>query len=465
MKLVFIIPRGEVLRNFAYTGILEKLKELYEIHIISIIPNAQLKTYLQNLSDHLYELEDIPLTYRHKYMIATLDLAHNRYLWSEAAKVRWNMRNVEAKGLTSKVKRAINKGLARTLATDSRLRFLERYLLKNAKHEPAIQHYQDLLQKIKPDFVFNGSHVHSKNAYPIMQAARLLNVKTGTFLFSWDNLTSQGRILPPYDHYLGWNQAIKQDLLGIYPTIPTENIHVTGTPQFTFHFNPKFQESRTEFLEKLGLQPHEKYVLYSSGMSNHMPYEPEVAELLADLLPSIDPNLKLVIRTYAKDRADVFKELEQRRTDIIVPEVKWEKNFFTPLEEDQIFFTNLLRHCELGVNVASTISLELCMLDKPAINIGFNPPERNIYPYDYTRFYAFDHYKPIVDSGAVTVVYQVENLREVLVNYLSKPETHRENRLNLMKQFFDIKDGTVAEHFESVSDNVVAAMSPNQIKN
>ena len=171
------------------------------------------------------------------------------------------------------------------------------------------------------------------------------------------------------------------------------------------------------------------------------------------------------MRTYAKDPADVFDQLKKKRKDIIIPEVKWEKNHKTPLQEDQHFFTNLLSHCELGVNVASTISLELCMLDKPAVNIGFNPPNRDIYPYDYTRFYAFDHYKPIVDSGAVTVASSPENLREVIVEYLDKPEINQENRLKLTKQFFDIEHGTVAEYFESVSDNVVAAMSPNQIKN
>ena len=166
--------------------------------------------------------------------------------------------------------------------------------------------------------------------------------------------------------------------------------------------------------------------------------------------PSIDPNLKLVIRTYAKDRADVFTELEQRRTDIIVPEVKWEKNFFTPLEEDQIFFTNLLRHCELGVNVASTISLELCMLDKPAINIGFNPPERNIYPYDYTRFYAFDHYKPIVESGAVSVVPSPEELKNTIVKYLENPSWNADKRAALIEKFFE---GNIKEE---INNNVIA---------
>jgi len=459
MKLVFIIPRGEVLRNFVYSGILAQLKEQYELHLISIVPNDTLKDELTELADEFHVLEEKKLSYGHGYLIDLLDLAHNRYLWSEAAKVRWNMRDVEAKGIAAKVKRTANKLFARALATDKRLRALENYILKKASGEPAVQYYQDLLEKIQPDLVFNGSHVHSKNAYPIVQAARILGIRTGTFLFSWDNLTSQGRVLPPYDRYLAWNTAIKEDLLRIYPSLQPKQVHITGTPQFTFHFNPDFHEDKATFLKRIGLASHERYVLYSSGMSHHMPYETEVAELLADILKDIDPNLRLVIRTYAKDRADVFEELKERRKDIIIPEVRWEKNHQTPLQEDQYFFTNLLRHCELGVNVASTISLELCMLDKPAINIGFNPPNRDIYPYDYTRFYNFDHYKPIVDSGAVTVASSPENLREVLLQYLEHPAINQENRRKLIEHFFDIKQGTIAAHFESVSQNVIAAMS------
>lgn len=436
-RICFIIPRGEVIRNFAYSGFLEQLKVKYELHIISITPNKQIREYLSNISDKFYELREEPLSHRHKYFIGLIDLAHNKYLWSEAAKVRWSMRDFEAKGLKSKTKRTFNKLLATSFATDGRLRFLENFLLKTARKEPTVINYYNLLSEIKPDLVFNGSHVHSKNAYPIIQAARLLKIKTCTFLFSWDNLTSQGRISPPYDHYFAWNSSIKRDMLRIYPTLKDNQVTVTGTPQFAFHFDETQYLSREKFLQSLGLKADEKYVLYSSGMSHHMPHEPDVAELLADQLAEINPNLKLVIRTYAKDQGDVFDALKDRRKDIIIPDVQWEKNYQTPLIEDQHFFTNLLLHCELGVNVASTISLELCMLDKPAINIGFNPPERNISPYDYTRFYKFDHYKPIVDSNAVTVTKSPAELKSVVVEYLKNPSLNKEHRSRLIQQFFE----------------------------
>lgn len=450
-KLVFIIPRGEVIRNFAYTGILSQLLDEFEIHLISVVPNSSVKTYLQEIVDHFYEIVEPDLPYSHRYLLELLDLAHNKRLWSEASKVRWQMRSTEARGFTAKVKLKTNRILARLLASNSRLGWLEKRLFRSSAKLKETKHYRRLLNDIKPDLVFNGSHVHSRNAYPIIQAAKLNGIKTGTFLFSWDNLTSQGRIMPPYDTYLAWSEGIKQDLMKIYPEIVSDMVYVTGTPQFVFHFKPQYHISRDEMLNRLGLKPGDRYVLYSSGMSHHMPHEPEVAELVADILGQIDSDLRLVIRTYAKDKGEVFEDLKLRRKDILIPEVAWEKNYATPLQEDQVFFTNLLRHCEMGVNVASTVSLELCMLDKPAINIGFNPPGRDISPYDYTRFYSFDHYSPVVESGAVSVAGNPEELKTTIETYLSSPEHKSKNRKRVINDLFDGKlQNSVLDQFIKV---------------
>jgi len=439
--IAFVIPRGEVIRNFVYSGITDMLRRRYRLVFFTVLPNATLEGYLRSKCDALYELKPLELTYKSRVIIEMGDLAHNKYLWSEASRVRWNMRDVEARGVKQKLLRTAKKQIAKLMATNSRLCWLDNLLFRVAATEPSVANYQKLLKKEKPSLVFNGSHVHAAIAYPLMQAAGLLHVPTASFLFSWDNLTSQGRIFPQTDYYLAWNERIKQDMLRIYPFVQANRVINTGTPQFHFHFDERFYLSREVFMQQLGLQAHDKYVLYSSGMSHHMPYEPEVAEGIADMLKAINPSLKLVVRTYAKDRFGVFDALKERRPDIIIPRVAWEPNFQTPLEEDQLFFTNLLRYCELGVNVASTISLELLMFDKPAINVGYNPPGRNIYPYDYARFYQFEHYKPIVDSGAVEVAWTPAEMANLIDANLKEPLRLSGKRKQMINTFFEVANG------------------------
>ncbi|MFM1771011.1 MAG: hypothetical protein RLZZ71_153 [Bacteroidota bacterium] len=449
--IVIILPRGEAIRNFLYSGIVRKLNSEFKIILISIKPNEAIWQLLQSNSDVLIELKSNQFLYAYRLFFEIYDLAHNRYVWSEAAKVRWRMRDVEAKTQKDKIFRFLKKLIARCLANRISLQILDRIDFRMASLEPSVNEWVSTLKKYKIDLVFNSSHSHARNALPVVYAAKKLNIKTCTFLFSWDNLTSQGRVVPVYNYYFAWNNSIKGDFNEMYPNVPRQNVFVTGTPQFIGHFDKTNHLSYADVRDTLGLESNEQYFLYSSGMSHHLPEEPYVVARIADIIKSIGPNYRLVVRTYAKDRFDVFEKLKFERPDIIIPEVRWEKNFQTPLIEDQVFFSSLLKHCIAGINVASTISLELCMFDKPAINVAYNPPGKDISPYNYTRFYSFDHYKPIVESKAVELAENENQMLDLLKKAIENPESRKKERAELIHSFFGNKlDEGIADEFVNV---------------
>ena len=90
----------------------------------------------------------------------------------------------------------------------------------------------------------------------------------------------------------------------------------------------------------------------------------------------------------------------------------------------------------MGINVASTVSLDLAILDKPVINIAFNPPGEAIYPNDYEKIYDFDHYRPIVESGAISLAKNPGELEDQLRIYLENPKIHQTERKKLVNDFF-----------------------------
>jgi hypothetical protein len=436
-----------------YSGIIAQLRKKYTITLVAVKPNEAIWKILNDTSDEILELKDSKFRYLYSLFFEIYDLAHNRYMWSEAAKVRWEMRDAESKTLYSKLVRVFKKGFARLLANQASMKVLEIVDSVLASRDACVKPWVNYLKDKKIDLVFNTSHSHAKNALPIVYAANKLNLKTATFLFSWDNLTSQGRVVPLYNYYFAWNTKIKEDFHRIYPHLNKDSVLVTGTPQFTGHFQEDKHLTKEELKKHLGLKAEESYFLYSSGMSHHMPLEPYVVGRIADILKSLGPQYRLVVRTYAKDRYDVFDALKAERPDIIIPQVNWEKNYQTPLPEDQIFFSSLLKHCIGGINVASTISLELCMFDKPAINVGYNPPNKDIFPYNYSRFYAFDHYKPIVDSGAVQVAANEDEMRRNLLEAIEHPLKYQTNRQALLQNFFEGLSGN------NVTDNFVQKIS------
>src|SRR5690606_2970208 len=185
----------------------------------------------------------------------------------------------------------------------------------------------------------------------------------------------------------------------------------------------------------------------------HMPGEERIVEQIADVLAGIEGPVKpqLLVRVYAKDRTRRFDEVRKRRTDILFAEVAWEKNWLTPKREDASMLANTLRHCALGINVASTVSLELCMFDKPVINVGYNPPGVPESELSYARYYEFDHYKPVVRSGAVEVVRSPDAMKPAIVRALREPAAASQQRRSLVQSFFgDTLDGRSGERVARV---------------
>ncbi len=436
--IVTILPRGEAIRNFLYTGVLDEIRREAKVTLLSVVPNSDLESQMR---EHCHEFIGLRETPEHSVVEnirEVLDMAHGRWLWSKAAQYRWDVHDIEANDDGRYWKRAVKKAMCRPFVSRSGLGLLSKLERASSKALRTTDEYVRLFQKIKPSLVFNGSHVHANVAIQAVQAAQWLGIPTVAFIFSWDNLTSQGRIIPDYDYYLVWNEGLQNQLLQIYDFVKPEQVIVTGTPQFDFHFRPEFRWSRREFCTKVGADPKRPIVLYSTGMANHMPGEDLVVESLAKMLRQMKDvgSPQLLVRVYPKDHTKRFDEVKRRNPDVLFPEIPWERAWLTPHMEDTYLLTNTLRHVAVGINVASTVSLELCMFDKPVINVGYNPPGVNISPLDYARYYDFDHYRPVVQSGAVTVAWTEDEMRQLLRKALTQPQADRAKRQMLIESMF-----------------------------
>lgn len=451
--IALIIPRGEVIRNFIYTDCVNAIAASAPLSLVSVSSCSELDDSLRKQYRNVFALEECDEAWLVRFQRDLLDISHGRWLWSQAAQRRWKIRNKEAISLKQKAKRLAHRSLGRPFANRSGLRLLSQSERTCSRYLCKSRAYIELYQKTLPSLVFNGSHIHSRNAIQAVQSAQWLGIPTATFIFSWDNLTSQGRITLPYDYFLVWNDELKQQLLEMYEWIRPENVFVTGTPQFDFHFRPEFYRSREEFCESVGADPARPIVFYATGMANHMPGEPEIVEQIADMLNEYEPETRpqLLVRVYPKDQTGRFDELKARREDILFPEVAWDAAWLTPKFEDSYALVNTLRHCAVGINVASTISLELCMFEKPVINIGYNPPSVTETELAYAEYYEFDHYKPVVDSGAVTVARSPREMNELIGLALRDPSQASERRKKLIANMFgDTLDGRSGQRVAEV---------------
>lgn len=464
--IAVILPRGEAIRNLFYTGALDEIAAAAPLSIFSIEPEATIRDEMLSRFPSIHPLREIADRWPVRFVREELDLAHGRWLWSRAAQVRWEWREQEAQSALQKLKRLSKKLMGIPFANRRGLKVLTGLESLASRHLAVTDRYLETLRSIQPALVFNGSHVHSRVALPVVHAARSLGIPTATFIFSWDNLTSQGRIYPPYDHYFVWNNKLKTDLLRIYPDVAADHVHVTGTPQFDFHFRPEFYWTREEFCARVGADPTRPIVLYSTGMANHVIGEPWVAERIADMLlemKELGPP-QLLVRILPKGPQGHFDDLKRRRKDILIPDVKWDRTWLTPTIEDVSILTNTLRHCALGINIASTISLELCMFDKPVINVAFPPPHLDpTREFDYTRYYQFEHYRPVVESGAIVMARSEDELRAEIIRGLEHPEAGARQRADLITSFFGQSlDGRSSSNIASKLIEIASQPGPDR---
>jgi hypothetical protein len=435
--VVAILPRGEAIRNFVYSGALDRVAERSRLTVLSVIPNAEIRQLLESRYEHVYELPDVPERWAVGAMREVLDVVHGRWLWSEVAQTRWQIRDVEARTPAQRAKRGVKKALSSAFASRPGLNLLSAVERRTARVLSTNQQLVELMRDLKPTLVFNASHVHAAIAIQPVQAAQWLGIRTAAFLFSWDNLTSQGRIILPYDDYLVWSDRIATDLLHIYKgIIRPEQVSVTGTPQFDFHFRREFQWTRAEYCARVGADPNRPIVFYSTGMANPMFGEPRIVEGIAEMLRAMPGSPQLLVRVYPKDRTGRFEGVKERNPDVLFPTVPWEPAWLTPMQSDVPLLTNTLRHAAVGINAASTVSLELCMFDKPVVNVGYNPPGMDISPWDYARFYRYDHYRPVVESGAVQVAGSEEEMARLVSEALARPREGSVQRRALMDKMF-----------------------------
>ena len=409
--------------------------------------HGELKEFSEPFCDRIIQFQE----YKENALVILfreiIHTAHYQWLWSEAVKYYWGRHNARVKGnIRQMVKLYIWRIFGRIIAFRPMLRIctkIEQWL--SWKFRPT-KDFDQLFDRLKPDLVFNCSHIHGVRADLPMRVASGMGITTSVFIFSWDNLTSRSRIFPPYDHYLLWNKKMLDQLIELYsPEININQVHTIGSPQFDFHFNPKFIWEKEKLYNEVGLDINRPYILYTTGMASDFPQEHKIVQSIIEYIKEkkIEKRPQLVVRTYVKGTSEdmlLLAKNYQNDKDIIFPPILWDPLWVMPLNKDLYVYSNLIRFTSLGINTASTVTLELMMHNKPAINIGFEPPGSNLPNWSrFSRHVDYEHYIPVVSSGAVMLARSISELNDMIVFAFDNPHHKKEEQQGFIDNMFDGK--------------------------
>lgn len=307
---------------------------------------------------------------------------------------------------------------------------------------------REQLERMAPTMVWSTFCV-TPLEFPYYLAARDLGIPIVTSILSFDNLTSRS-VIPPYDHYFVWHESMRAQLLRLYPDTPRDHVTVTGTPQFDFHRDPAYRRPRGETLAALGVPGDARYVLYAASFVGLAPDEPELVRRIAERMqrtPALR-NLWLVVRIHPLETRERWRPVTAVFRNVVV-QTAWETppdrdgwTLSTPA--DQARLVSALAHAEMCVNVASTMTLDAALLDRPVIGIDFSTEPDAPRGIMYEE-YGVEHYRPLVERGGLRVAKSWNELASLMESAMSDPGRDRMQRAHMVEYECGRADGGAAD--------------------
>lgn len=453
MRIFFFVPDGTGVKNYLFSDIIKQLKG-HTVGLYHHLPET-VTTEIGQLHQEDLELHQIPAFYTNKIQrfmgdLATLARLHRNSRIKKNPRI-WRSQIIvkNPKGFYKFYYYSIAAlGWPISLSYKA-IRSLDRLLAKSYSGNDAHKTYQQLLAHTKPDVII-CTHQRMQEAGLMAEIAKSLGIPVVTAIFSWDNLP-KSRIALKADTYIVWSDYMKKEMAWYYPEIQANNVIVTGTPQFEFSEKKHLLWSKEFFCTQLGVPANKKLILFSGndGSSpNDRYYLEDVAEAVAAMPEASRP--LIILRRAPVDRSNRFDEVVKKYATIIhVSEPLWtseadNKTWFSilPTYNDVILLTNLCMHCDLVMNIGSTMGLDFAHFNKPAIYINYEKPYNQEW-YNIGFIYGLEHFKTLDNLDAVLWVKSKEEIAHAIEFALQHPEKAGSDRLKWKYLLTnDIKDAS-----------------------
>jgi hypothetical protein len=447
MRIAILLPMVWSVRNVVHAGVLRALTQAgVEAHLI--VWRATSHALFDDAAD-VHPLIDPPgRVPRGKAMLdAMLTSAFHQHhgTRSHAIYRRWFSRH---DGPLLRARGALVEGAGWLAASPRGIAAMETMATRVARRSRDLEPVRRQLRAIDPDVIWSTVNVSSREQ-PYRMAANDLGLPVVTSILSFDNLTSRGPLARD-THYLVWGVRMKAQLLRLYPQLGSPQVSTTGTPQFDFHRRPEFRWTRERTLRTLGLADGGRFVLYGASHPALTPDEPAVVAALAARMrerASLAQHA-LVLRLHPLDDlarwAPVLHTCERvRLSPAFATSTAAADGWTLPSRDDYARLTSSLAHADACVNVASTLSLDAAILDRPVICLDFTAEPDSPRDMLYAEYDA-EHYAPLVASGGLRIARSWCDLLDQMELAIASPERDRAARARMVEEECGVVDGCAA---------------------
>ena len=282
--------------------------------------------------------------------------------------------------------------------------------------------FDDLLSKYKPVLIFSTDFQNELEVI-LLKAAKKNRIKNLAMVRSWDNITSKGvpRVLP--DKFIVNNDLIKNELQE-FDFIEPSVISVIGIPHYDRYktFQP---ESKESFFRSCGFDLSKKLIVYAPIGDRYISpntIDEKVVAILSTLnenvlvrLPPTDTVQSLSGKSFGNN---VFFEYTGGRSW----KSRWGKegakvNEISEKDDDRLITT--LRCADVLVAGPTTMIIDAAIFDIPVVLVDFEGEEDRKYALGVRRYYDYNHFNYIRQSGGVRFAQTPSELFRLVRRYCS----------------------------------------------
>lgn len=425
--VLYSVPSGYIARNLLRTGVIQRLLG-HDVRIVILTPAWNDPEFLQEFSFderiiidrlHSYNLTESPNLFQRAFTSA----CHRTW------QAKWTQAHQRLIGLNATFHTVFGK-----------------------------RPYREIFRKYRPSLVVTATTGNvAKSDLPVLWEARAGGIRTLCLVHSWDNITGlfKGMVLARPNWLGTWNELQKREAVEVHFYNP-DYVKVVGPPQFDLYREPDIFEPRHLFLRKLGFDPNKKIITLAEATMNSAE-NTYILDILLDALKReqfVVP-VQLFCRLHPRRHPEVTRKNYQRylSNPLITfdfPDSHTESLGWNPTRPGMIYLANTLRHTDVLINVASTVTIEASILDVPVVNLGFSLTQPERFQERIIDAHWRHHYRYILERNGVYIAKDPADLIKGINQYLTNPSLHREERGNVARDLCYGCDGKSAERIASL---------------
>ncbi|MBU2919824.1 hypothetical protein KO504_00590 [Winogradskyella psychrotolerans] len=432
MKVLLIVPDGVAVRNYLYSSfIVELFKKNAEVIIYHQLSESAI-TEIKNVHPQLDTFIEIPkfiespLTRLLRESLAFARILRNiKALKNRTVITFWNRNH---KTFKLKALNIVSEFFGFILSKSYQLVLkADHWYEKRILISQVIEKITKDFKSINPDVVLN-LHQRSPLTAPIVAVAKKEKIKCSTVIFSWDNIP-KARLISRYDSYLVWSDLMKDQLVLLYPEISKHQVLVVGTTQFECYFNQENYLKKELFFKQYGLDPLKRTICFSAN-DRSSPYDPNYLEDICKVIKEMVENERpqILFRRCPVDKSDRFDTILETYKSFVTPiDPDWRveshlKTAFAsiyPTYNDFVLLVNTVKHCDLVINLGSTMAHDFAILDKPCLYLNYDPIYNSTLPVN--TIYNFEHFRSMKGLNAVGWINSKAEILDMILKALNKP--------------------------------------------